>query len=191
MATETRSEAARGSLRGGRHAGDGSAERLADVGKSEARAVWDEAKSSVRSALNERQSSTAADLGDFAGALRNAARNVNPDRPVARVAAHAADSLEQLAGTLREKDFDGMMREVQNFARSQPAVFLGMAVAAGFLATRFLKSSPPGERAEGSAARSTVESHPQSESRPYAERVQSATSPAPGEWPFPYDPRRT
>ncbi|HET7596742.1 MAG TPA: hypothetical protein VFK15_07400 [Burkholderiales bacterium] len=189
MATETRAEAAGGSRRSDPRAGD--AERLADVGKSEARAVWNEARSSVRSVLNERQSSTAADLGEFAEALRAAARNANPDRPVARIAAHAANSLEQLAGTLREKDFDGMVREVHNFARSQPAIFLGMAVAAGFLATRFLKSSPPGERMESSASGPAAEPAPQPASRPYAERAQSAPTPAPGEWPFPYDPRRT
>lgn len=156
------------------------AQRLADVGKAEAKAIWEDTKASVRSALNEKQSSTAADIGELAGALRNAARGINQDRPVAHIAAHAADSLDRLSGTLRNKDFDRLMHEVQSFARSQPAVFLGMAVAAGFLATRFLKSS---------ASHTDIGLEP--ERRRYDTGPDRATSIAGSEPPFPYDPRRT
>lgn len=158
----------------------GEAQRLADVGKAEAKAMWEDTKASVRSALNEKQSSTAADIGEFAGALRNAARGINQDRPVAHIAAHAADSLDRLSGTLRNKDFDRLMHEVQSFAKSQPAVFLGMAVAAGFLATRFLKSS---------ASHADIGSEP--EAGRYGTRPESAASVAGSDTPFPYDPRRT
>ena len=60
---------------------------------------------------------------------------------MARMAEHAADGLERLSGKLGSKDLNGLVRDVESFARSQPAVILGMAVAAGFLAARFLKSS--------------------------------------------------
>src|SRR5688572_29974869 len=74
----------------------GEAQRIAEVGKAEAKAMWEDTKASVRSALNEKQSSTATDIGELAGALRNAARGINQDRPVAHIAAHAADSLDRL-----------------------------------------------------------------------------------------------
>jgi len=62
--------------------------------------------------------------------------------------------LERLSGTLRNKDLDGMVRDAESFARRQPLVFFGAAMAAGFLAVRFLKSSseatqpPPADRAD-------------------------------------------
>jgi hypothetical protein len=118
------------------------------MGRAQAEAIWSDAKESVRSALNERQHSTAAELHDFANALRGAARNVDQRGPVIRVAEQAADGLEQLSGKLRSKDLDGLIRDAESFARSQPAVFLGMAVAAGFLAVRFLKSTSPAAHPE-------------------------------------------
>ncbi|MGQ0523074.1 MAG: hypothetical protein ACT4P8_05375, partial [Betaproteobacteria bacterium] len=117
--------------------------RAGDSGKAQAQAVWNDTKASVRSALNETQQSTAADIHDFAAALKIAARSLERRGPAGRVAEQAADSLERLSGKLRSKDFDGLVHDVEAFARSQPAVFLGMAVAAGFLAARFLKSSSP------------------------------------------------
>lgn len=117
---------------------------IGEMGRAQAQAIWTDTKASVRSALNERQHSTAAELHDFASALRGAAHDQRGT--VARVAEQAADGLERLSGKLRSKDVDGLIHDVESFARSQPAVFLGMAVAAGFLAIRFLKSTSP-ERA--------------------------------------------
>jgi hypothetical protein len=165
----------------------GERQRLADVGKAEAQAMWDDTKASMRSVLNEKQSSTADDLGDFAGALRNAARSINPNGPVARIASHTADSLERLSGNLRNKDFDGVLHDVQAFARNQPAVFLGMTVAAGFLAARFLKSGAPHPEAgpEREASRFSTATEHTAGTEP-----QSAASAA-TESPFPQDPRRS
>jgi hypothetical protein len=60
---------------------------------------------------------------------------------VARLVGHAADGLERLSGTLRSRDVDSLLGDVQSFARSQPALFFGAALAGGFLAARFLASS--------------------------------------------------
>lgn len=185
MATETGTDAGRSAHDAAYQArgGGGETQRLADAGKAEAKAMWDDTKATVRSALSEKQTSTAADLGQFAGALRNAARDIDQNSTVARVAQHTADSLERFSGTLRRKNFDGLVRDVQAFARSQPAVFLGMAVAAGFLATRFLKSSPPESElgAEMPPESSAYAGGGVPEARPYAET----------ESPFPNDPRRS
>jgi hypothetical protein len=115
--------------------------RAAEAGKDQASAMWSEARESVRSVLNEKQTATAADIGDFARALRSAARQIERNAAAARVAEQTADGLERLSGTLRGKDLNTLVRDIESFARQQPAVFLGAAVAAGFLAARFLKSS--------------------------------------------------
>ena len=44
---------------------------------------------------------------------------------------------------------DEVLDEVQNFARQQPALFLGTAVLLGLVAARFLKSSTPDGMAGG------------------------------------------
>jgi hypothetical protein len=60
---------------------------------------------------------------------------------VAGYADQAADQVERFSGYLRETDVDEIVAEARGFARRRPAVFLGGAVALGFLATRFLKST--------------------------------------------------
>jgi len=60
---------------------------------------------------------------------------------VGNYADRAADQVERFSTYLRETDVDEIMDEVRDFARRRPGLFLGGAAAAGFLATRFLKSS--------------------------------------------------
>lgn len=112
--------------------------------KETARNLANETKQSAFSMLGEQQKAAASGLGDFAGALRKAARDMRSDgkeAPVSRMIESAADGLERFSGSLREKDLSGMMRDVEGFARRQPVAFFGAAVLTGFLAVRFLKSS--------------------------------------------------
>ncbi len=51
------------------------------------------------------------------------------------------DRVSRIAQYLRVRDARELTHDVENFARRQPAVFLGGAFAIGFLAARFLKSS--------------------------------------------------
>ena len=52
----------------------------------------------------------------------------------------AADSLERASSSLREKDLGSMLRDAEEFGRSQPVAFFFAAAAAGFLAARFVKA---------------------------------------------------
>ena len=121
---------------------DGSA-GIAATARAQAQAAWSEARESVRSSVAHQQQAAAESFGDMAGALRSAAQQLGGQRKdtVASFAEYAADGLERLSGTLRNKDLDTLVRDVEGFARRQPALFFGAAVAAGFLAIRFLKSS--------------------------------------------------
>jgi hypothetical protein len=78
-----------------------------------------------------------------AGALREAAQRRDDGDGLARLGTSAADGLERLSSALRNKDVGTMLRDVESFARQQPVAFFGLALAAGFLAVRFVKS---GER---------------------------------------------
>lgn len=124
------------SAQGGAHSEAGA--RVAD----EARELWGDAKEVARSAAGEQQQAAARGLDDFAGALRQAAGEGNGgSATTSRVAASVADSLERLSTRLKERDLVTLVNDVEDFARAQPLVFFGAAVATGFFAMRFLKSS--------------------------------------------------
>jgi hypothetical protein len=111
--------------------------------QNQARAAKESAKESAKEMLGQQQSTLASGLGDLAQALRKAAREMGDGQQgqIPRFAQTAADGLERVSGSLRNKDMGSLMQEVESFARRQPVAFFGAAVAAGFLAVRFLKSS--------------------------------------------------
>lgn len=53
----------------------------------------------------------------------------------------AAQTLTDFGTSIQQKDVDQVIRETEDFARIQPAIFLGAAATLGFVAARFLKSS--------------------------------------------------
>ena len=105
-------------------------------------------KQSAKEQLAREKDGAAQSMGSFAGALRSAARE-SGDGSAAHMADWAADGLERMSATLRANDLNGMVREVESFARSQPVAFFFAAAAAGFLATRFLKAGAPTQRTSG------------------------------------------
>lgn len=110
--------------------------------KDETRQMWADAKNVAQSAADSQQKAAAQGLGDFAGALRQAARNSNDGNATSsRVAETIADNLDRVSSSLKTRSLDSLVRDVENFARAQPLVFFGAAVATGFVAMRFLKSS--------------------------------------------------
>lgn len=110
--------------------------------RGQAREMWDDAKESARSRLDEEKQSAAAGMDDVAHALRDAAQRRGEGQDnFARLSSSAADGLERLSETLRNKDVSSMLRDVDNFARSQPMAFFGLAVVAGFVGVRMIKAS--------------------------------------------------
>lgn len=121
--------------------------------KDQAGEAWRGAKEIARARIGETQQEAARGLGDLAGALRHAAREVDDGRhaTTAHLTRTAADALESASARLRNTEPAEIMREVETFARSQPLAFFGAAVAVGFLAVRFLKSSEEPAHAEPQA----------------------------------------
>lgn len=114
--------------------------------KEQAGAVFNDAKEMARGKIAEQQQTAASSLGSLAQALRKSAQEMQgsgQQAGAARIAQSAADGLERFSGTLRSKDLDSMLRDAESLARRQPVLFFGAAIAAGFLAVRFLKSSNP------------------------------------------------
>jgi hypothetical protein len=82
-------------------------------------------------------------LGNLAGAVRGMTQPLRDggQEQIADAVNKAADGIERWASQLRQQDLDDAVRAVQQFARRQPAMFLGIAFGAGLIAARFLKSS--------------------------------------------------
>ena len=108
----------------------------------------DRARQTAAAQLTTQKSRAAEALGSVAAALRQSSQPLRDNNQVtlADYAGKAADQLEQLSSRFRERDLTELMNDVNRFARRQPALFVGAAFAAGVLATRFLKSSPDGQR---------------------------------------------
>jgi len=82
-------------------------------------------------------------LGSLAQAVRQSTQpfRENNQDAIAQYIERAADQLEQFSTRLRQRDVNELVEDVQQFARRQPAVFIGAAFAVGMVAARFLKSS--------------------------------------------------
>lgn len=102
------------------------------------------AKEQVRARYDERKSVAVGELGTLASSLRRVVDELgssHPNNMSGRVVSTLADRIETFGQTLEGKDLDTIVGDVGRFARNNPAAFLGGALALGFMASRFLKSS--------------------------------------------------
>lgn len=115
----------------------------------------------VRTQLGEqaraRQSQVADRLRGAGDDLRAMAAD-RPDSPARTIVEQLADRSSQAADYLADRGPDGLLADVQRFARRQPAAFLVTAAAAGFIIGRLGKGLLA-EQSETSADRSTVDTH--------------------------------
>jgi hypothetical protein len=122
-----------------------SAETIKDHASEFAGAAKDiasQAGDKVQQAVNDQRVVGADYVGNFAGSLRRAAREFEPDIPIAATYIRkAASQVETVSDTVRNGNVKDLVRNAQSFARRQPTAFLGLSVLAGFGVIRFLKST--------------------------------------------------
>jgi gas vesicle protein len=107
-----------------------------------ARDVAEGAVDRFQDEAEEQQRSGADFVSRFASNIRQAAHAFESDAPVAaRGINSAADYVEDAAEKVRNGTFRDLVNGASDFARRQPAAFLGLSVLAGFAAVRFLKAS--------------------------------------------------
>lgn len=130
-----------------------------DSVKSAARGIIDQAKDTAGQAYGaatekaatkiEEQKATLAtgltsvadSLKQVGGSLREADDESGITELTAKYGESLANQIEQISKYFERKDVREMMRDVESFARRNPAVFIGGAFTLGLLAARFLKSS--------------------------------------------------
>lgn len=110
--------------------------------RQQAMDMKDQALDRARSAADEGKSKAAETIHGVADTIRQSAQQLGQNQtiaPVGRYANQAADALEGFATTLRNKDVDQLVTEVSGFVRRNPAIAVGIAVAAGFAITQLLR----------------------------------------------------
>ena len=93
--------------------------------------------------LTDQKTRASDTLGSVAGAVRGMKEPLRESGQgsVADYVGKAAEGIDRWADRLRGRDIDDTVRAVHDFARREPALFLGIAFGAGALLARFLKSS--------------------------------------------------
>jgi len=115
---------------------------LKDRASHTAREIVSGAESKLRTAAEEQKVAGAGRVSAIAGAIRRTADELEGELPqAAQYVRGAAIEVQNLSDAVRQRDINVLLRDVQDFARRQPAAFLGASVLAGFVAVRFLKTS--------------------------------------------------
>lgn len=115
----------------------------------------EQAKGTIRSVADSQKTRIAERLGGVAEALRETAHNLElQDVTVGRYAGLAAGQIERISQALNDRQLEDLVRETEAFARRQPLLFVGGAMAAGFLVARLIRNGDrqsTGRTAEGLA----------------------------------------
>jgi hypothetical protein len=123
--------------------GPSTAQQAKDKTKEQAQQAAGQARSTVRSQVDQRSTEAGERVGGFASDVRSVGdqlREQGKDQP-AKLAEQAADRAEKVGTYLKQSDGDTILRDVEDFGRRQPWAVMFGGLAAGFLASRFLKAS--------------------------------------------------
>jgi hypothetical protein len=102
-----------------------------------------QARDSATSSLTDSRKQAGDRIGTIAGAVRSTSGHLRSENQpgLANLADSLADHVERLSSYLRDRDLRAVRDDAENIARRQPGVAMGVALALGILAARFLKSS--------------------------------------------------
>jgi len=104
------------------------------------KSVADDAQSGATKTAESGKDALAEKLDDVAEAVHRSGEQLEGHQDwMAKWVESGADQLSGLATTLRTNDLHGLFGKVEQLARSQPALFVGAAMAAGFAAARLGK----------------------------------------------------
>lgn len=148
FATENSPRSGTGDGRSG--AATATARSLYDQAKETAGQAYEAVTDKAATKLDEQKSTLSGGLNTVADSVRQVSQNLGSsktDSGLAEAAAKytntAAQKLEDVAGYFETRGVREMARDLEGFARKNPAVFFGAAFGLGFLVARFLKSSTP------------------------------------------------
>jgi hypothetical protein len=118
--------------------------------RSSASEAYESATTKATEKLEEKKTDLSAGLNNVASSIRQLGDNLGGSttgdqlsRLTSEFSSSAAEKIQRAANYFERQDLNAVYRDVESLARRNPALVLGGAFALGFLAARFLKSSPP------------------------------------------------
>ena len=134
---------------------------LVEQMRSSATDVLRTAKSNTAAKIEEQKSTLSSGLSNVAENVRKLGDDMAAKKdadPLTRFAADysetAAEKLESVATYFDSHDLNAIYHDVEDLARRNPTIFIGGALALGFLAARFFKSTSPRYMEGGGAMQS-------------------------------------
>lgn len=117
-------------------------EALAEA-RQQAGSLASEAKEQGKAALSRGKDSTAAQLETVADSLHATADDLKErnQEQAGRFIDYAAERLDAFSRRMRDKDLDALIEDAARIGRNSPVTLFAGSVAAGFLLSRFVKSS--------------------------------------------------
>jgi hypothetical protein len=109
----------------------------------------DTARARAGGLIDDQKTAAADGLSDMSEALRQVSEQLRESSQamIAGLTRSAADQIDQVAQTLRERDVSELIGDAREFARRQPELFFAGAVALGFLVARMIRSAGRGTQA--------------------------------------------
>jgi len=132
------SEAVKQAASEAKEAAAGQARRVGSEARTQARTVAADVRGKVSDQARTQNDKLVRGIRDMADHL-DEMRGDRADSPAATVVYRVADGGRQFADYLDRNGPEGVLREVQDFARRRPGAFLATALAAGFVAGRLGK----------------------------------------------------
>jgi len=118
------------------------ARETADTVKSAAHTATDAVKEKARTAMDDVQAEAAAQSRTASSTLRETAGRLDGELPWMKTALdRTADGFDHLTTALNRGDVGQALNGLSDFARRQPALFIGLSVAAGFALARVGKTA--------------------------------------------------
>src|SRR6266404_2425139 len=109
------------------------------------KSLAEDARSGATKAAESGKEALAGQLDDVARAVHRSGEQLEGHQDwMAKLVERGADQLGGLATTLRSNDLQGLFGRIERLARSQPALFVGAAMAAGFATARLGKVAVAG-----------------------------------------------
>jgi hypothetical protein len=117
-------------------------EQVAERARAAAIEKVEHARDRAREGIDQSRQQVADRIRRVGSALRSASDKLREeDEAAARYADLASEGAERAANYLHSADLKGAVRDLERFARRQPALFFGGAFLIGLAAGRFLQSS--------------------------------------------------
>ncbi|WP_251022427.1 hypothetical protein [Streptomyces sp. ISL-10] len=116
------------------------AKAVAGEAREQAGTVVRDLRERVRSEAQGQTARVAGTVRQWADDLAGLAQNAPDDSPARSLAAQAADGGRRAADYLDKNGVDGLIGDLQDFARRRPGAFLGGAVLAGLVVGRLAKA---------------------------------------------------